>query len=113
MRVPLVTHALLWSLIDDSRLSPAARRLIENPVTEVAVSLASYREMAIKIGKRNYTLPEPCDAFMMQEPALNDFRILPVEIHYTNLLTAQSLVDDIPIVTVDAAFNSHGVSRIW
>jgi PIN domain nuclease of toxin-antitoxin system len=128
MRVLLDTHALLWFLIDDARLSAAARRLIENPDTEVEVSPASYWEIAIKISKGKYTLPEPYDVFMTRELAMNDFRILPVEIRHTNLLTtlashhsdpfdrlliAQSLVDDIPIVSVDEAFDSYGVTRIW
>ena len=128
MRVLLDTHALLWFLIDDARLSAAARRLIENPDTEVEVSPASYWEIAIKISKGKYTLPEPYDVFMTRELAMNDFRILPVEIRHTNLLTtlashhsdpfdrlliAQSLVDDIPIVSVDEVFDSYGVTRIW
>ena len=32
---------------------------------------------------------------------------------FDRLLIAQSLVDDIPIVSVDEAFDSYGVTRIW
>lgn len=49
MRVLLDTHILLWCLADDPKLSNQARRLIEN-ATEVYISVASYWELAIKIG---------------------------------------------------------------
>ena len=116
MRVLLDTHALLWFLLDDPQLSLAARLLIENPATEVEVSPASYWEIAIKIAKGKYALPEPYEVFMVRELAHNEFRILPVEIRHTALLTtlashhrdpfdrlliAQSLVEGIPIVSVD------------
>jgi PIN domain nuclease of toxin-antitoxin system len=128
MRVLLDTHALLWFLLDDPQLSLAARLLIENPATEVDVSPASYWEIAIKIGKEKYTLPEPYEVFMVRELADNEFRILPVEIRHTALLTtlashhrdpfdrlliAQSLVEGIPIVSVDEAFDPYGVTRLW
>ncbi len=128
MRVLLDTHALLWFLLDDPQLSFAARLLIENPATEVEVSPASYWEIAIKIGKEKYALPEPYEVFMLRELADNEFRILPVEIRHTALLTtlaghhrdpfdrlliAQSLAEGIPIVSVDKAFDPYGVTRLW
>ncbi len=109
-------------------ISYAARLLIENPATEVEVSPASYWEIAIKIGKEKYSLPEPYEVFMLRELADNEFRILPVEIRHTALLTtlanhhrdpfdrlliAQSLVEGIPIVRVDEAFDPYGVTRLW
>lgn len=128
MRVLLNTHTLLWFLLDDPRLSLAARLVIENPTTEVEVSPASYWEIAIKIGKAKYILPEPYEVFMVRELADNEFRILPVEIRHTALLTmlashhrdpfdrlliAQALAEGIPIVSVDEAFDPYGVTRLW
>ena len=128
MRVLLDTHALLWFLLDDPQLSLAARLLIEDRATEVEVSPASYWEIAIKIGKGKYDLPEPYEVFMGRELAENEFHILPVEIRHTALLTtlpshhkdpfdrlliAQSLVEGIPIVGVDVAFDSYGITRFW
>ena len=69
MRVLLDTHTLLWFLLDDPRLSLAARLVIENPTTEVEVSPASYWEIAIKIGKAKYILPEPYEVCI--RPAKN------------------------------------------
>jgi len=128
VRVLLDTHALLWFILDDPHLSAKARMLIEDPTTEVAVSPASYWEIAIKIGKKKYALPEEYDVFMEREIAGNEFRILPIEISHTALLTTlpdhhndpfdrllvvQALVEQMAIVSVDFAFDAYGVTRVW
>ena len=59
MRLLLDTHTLLWFGLDDRRLSATARGLIEDPANEIAISPASYWEIAIKIGLGKYTLTEP------------------------------------------------------
>jgi PIN domain nuclease of toxin-antitoxin system len=53
MRVLLDTHALLWSAIDDKRLSEKARSVIENLKTDVYVSAASAWEVTtnVRLGK--------------------------------------------------------------
>ena len=52
MRILLDTHVFIWATLDDARLSPGARTLIQE-ATEVYVSAASIWEIAIKsaIGK--------------------------------------------------------------
>lgn len=59
MRILLDTHILLWALIDDPRLSPKARKMI-NTATEIYVSAATFWEMSIKVGlgKLNADLDE-------------------------------------------------------
>ena len=49
MRILLDTHALLWLLGDDPRLSDPARNVILDPMNEVFASIASFWEMAVKI----------------------------------------------------------------
>ncbi len=53
MRLLLDTHVLLWWLLGDARIGPKARALIADPANEVAVSIASPWEIALKfrIGK--------------------------------------------------------------
>ncbi len=65
---------------------------------------------------------------MHRELADNEFRILPLEIRHTALLTtlpehhkdpfdrllaAQAIVEGIPIVSADLAFDAYGVNRLW
>lgn len=59
MRLLLDTHAFLWFILDDPRLSSQADALISDPNNEVEISPASYWEIAIKIRLKKYTLPEP------------------------------------------------------
>jgi PIN domain nuclease of toxin-antitoxin system len=128
MHVLLDTHSLLWFILDDPQLSQAVRLLIEDPTSKVEVSPASYWEIAIKIGKKKYSLPEPYDVFMARELADNEFHVLPIEIRHTSLLTtmpfhhndpfdrllvAQALVEKLPIVSIDEALDAYGVTRIW
>jgi PIN domain nuclease of toxin-antitoxin system len=56
----LDTHVLLWSVLDDDRLSLLARALIEDPANTLAFSAASVWELAIKTeGRRGTGLVEP------------------------------------------------------
>lgn len=49
MRILLDTHAFLWFILDDPRLSLTARKTIADPDCEVLISPASHWEVAIKI----------------------------------------------------------------
>ena len=128
MRLLLDTHAFLWFLLDDSRLSPTARAVIAEPLNFIEVSPASYWEIAIKIRLGKYALPEPYQVFMEREIADNDLRILPIEPKHTALLTsmpryhndpfdrlliAQAIVEGIAIVSIDAIFDKYAVTRLW
>ncbi len=128
MRALLDTHAFLWFILDDSKLSTFAQGFIANPAHDIEVSPASFWEIAIKIKLQKYLLPQPYQSFMETHIASNDFTILPIlpkhtallttmELHHKDpfdrLLVAQSLVENIPIVSVDVQLDSYGVKRIW
>jgi len=98
VRLLLDTHAFLWFVLDDPRLSSEAKSAIENPDNEIEFSPASYWEIAIKIALRNYTLWEPYGPFMEQQVAINQFRILPIELRHTALLTTMPTTTRIPSI---------------
>jgi PIN domain nuclease of toxin-antitoxin system len=58
MKLLLDTHALIWFLEDNPRLSPEAKSLIEDINNEVFVSTASWFEICIKIVIGKLELPE-------------------------------------------------------
>ena len=128
MRVLIDTHTLLWFVLNDPQLSRAADALITDPTNDVFVSPATYWEIPIKVGKKKLDLFAPYDDFMNRGIQGNDFEILPIETRHTSLLTsmpmhhndpfdrllvAQALVEQMPIVSVDAAFDPYGVTRLW
>jgi PIN domain nuclease of toxin-antitoxin system len=127
-RLLLDTHALLWYVLNDPQLSATARALIDDPAQDVLVSPASYWEIAIKLSIGKYTLAVPYEDFMRQAIDGNDFEILPIEPRHTaalvtmpyhhrdpfdRLLIAQALVENLPIVSIDTAFDPYGVTRLW
>ena len=128
MRVLLDTHTFLWFLLEDPQLSTTASDVIIDPTNDIEISPATYWEIAIKIRLGKYALPEPYDIFIEREIATNDFHILPVEPKHTAVLTtlpfhhrdpfdrlliAQAMVEAIPILGVDPAFDAYPVTRLW
>ena len=128
MRILLDTHAFLWFLLNDTRLSGPGRDAIIDPLNEVEISPASYWEIAIKIALRKYALPEPYQVFMEREIAENHFHILPIEPKHTAVLTtlamhhrdpfdrlivSQAMVEGIPLVSGDTALDAYAITRLW
>jgi PIN domain nuclease of toxin-antitoxin system len=128
VRLLLDTHTFLWFLLDAPQLSTTARDVVVDPTNDIEVSPATYWEIAIKISLGKYELPEPYDVFIEREIASNDFRILPIEPKHTAVLTtlpfhhrdpfdrlliAQAMVEAIPILSIDAAFDAYPVTRLW
>jgi len=128
MRVLLDTHAFLWFILDDPKLSTLARGIIEEEKNDILISPASYWEIAIKIRLKKYSLPQPYLQFMQSQIASNEFKILPLELMHTDLLitlpihhkdpfdrllVCQSLAEGIPLVSADAGPDCYGVNRLW
>lgn len=126
------TQAFIWHATGDSKLSRKARQLIES--NEVCwLSIASIWEMAIKHNLGSLVFTKPFDELIQEQIALYDYQIYPVELRHTCLLSyldqhrkghgptvrfdrliiAQSIVDGIPVISVDPAFDLYPVNRIW
>lgn len=127
MKVLLDTHAFLWFITGDGRLSKKARRLMENVESELYLSAASVWEMAIKSSLGKLSVPVPFHEFIQQK-ILEGFVIMPVEwphaakvadlpFHHRDpfdrLLAAQALTERLPVITADPVFKKYGVKIIW
>jgi PIN domain nuclease of toxin-antitoxin system len=128
VRVLLDTHALLWFLLNDARLSGSAHTLITDPANDVFVSPASYWEIAIKISLGKYTLEEDFAEFMESQFVENDLTVLPITVEHTaivatlafhhrdpfdRLLAAQAMAESVPLVSADPVFDLYPVKRMW
>ena len=124
----LDTHAILWFFQDDPRLSAAARAWIEDPGNRKRVSIASCWEIAIKVGTGKLNLGEPTRPYLDRAIAGSNFELLPISLDHATmverlplhhkdpfdrLLIAQAIVEGVPIVGADAAFDAYPVRRIW
>jgi len=126
----LDTHSLIWYALDDPRLSVTARALIKDPGNGILVSPASFWEIAIKVSIGKLTLQRSYEDFLDLCLGPHGFRVLPIEpAHakrlavmpfppghkdpFDRLLIAQAIVEGIPIISVDPAFDAYPVRRIW
>jgi PIN domain nuclease of toxin-antitoxin system len=127
VRLLLDTHAFLWFVAGDSRLSRAARAALEREDARLCVSAASVWEMAIKSSPGRLSLPGPLQDYL-GEKAAEGFELLPVDwLHaaaverlpfhhrdpFDRLLVAQALVEGLPIVTPDRVFRKYGAQVVW
>lgn len=128
MRALLDTHAFLWWVTDDSRLSSSAQRIITEPSNTLFLSAASAWEIVIKVRLGKLTLPDAPEIYIPNRLELNRFESLPIQIVHalqvTNLpdlhrdpfdriIIAQSQVEKMPIVTVDSRITQYPVDVIW
>jgi PIN domain nuclease of toxin-antitoxin system len=124
----LDTHALLWFVWDDPRLSSRARQLIEDSDNRKLVSLASCWEIAIKAGLGKLQLGEPAGEFLGREIATNRFELLPIFFDdvtavealprhhgdpFDRLLVVQANSTPCSLISNDVAFDAYGVQRAW
>jgi PIN domain nuclease of toxin-antitoxin system len=128
MRLLLDTHAFLWFVLNDPQWSAPASALIAEPLNDVALSPASYWEIAIKISLGKYQLHEPYQSFIEREIAQNQFSILPIEPKHTaalialpfhhrdpfdRLLVAQAIVEQMPLVSCNPVLDAYPIMRLW
>jgi PIN domain nuclease of toxin-antitoxin system len=128
MRLLLDTHAFIWYTTDSSRLSITGRSLIDNGDNDILLCTASVWEMAIKhsIGRLNFSLPFM--EFIKQQIAVNRIEILEISfdhievvaslpLHHRDpfdrLIIAQSMAQQIPLLSVDAIFDAYAIARLW
>lgn len=128
MRLLLDTHALLWWLDGDRRLSLKARRAMANQSNAILVSAASAWEITTKarLGK----LPGATDvaADVAACVASQGFQPLDITIlhaqragnlagahgdPFDRMLIAQSQIEDVALVSDDQAFDEFDVRRFW
>ena len=128
MRFLLDTHALLWWLFDDPRLSPPAREILADPGNEILVSSASAWEISTKHRLGKLAVAGTLVQDMAGCVARAGFNELAVSIAHAQkaggwphlhrdpfdrMLAAQSVLEDLPLVTLDPAFGPFGVRVVW
>ena len=128
MKLLVDTQAFLYYFRGDPRLSARARILIDDVINELLLSTGSVREMAIKSSLGKLNLGEPLADFISRRLDAYRFRLLPITLEhmavvsrlpfhhrdpFDRLLIAQSMVEGLPLVSRDQAFDAYGINRIW
>jgi PIN domain nuclease of toxin-antitoxin system len=128
MNLLLDTHALLWWWLEPSRLSRRARKFVASRQNDIWVSAATGWEVLAKqrIGKLpgigglaanlfqeireegfqplSITFAHACLAGSLTQPHRDPF---------DRVLAAQSLLENLRLVSADGAFDQFGIERVW
>jgi PIN domain nuclease of toxin-antitoxin system len=124
----LDTHALLWWLFDDPRLPEVPRRLIADPSNQIYISSACAWEVCTKHRLGKLPAAEQLAQDVPGWVARAGFVELPVTLRHAQkaggwrqphrdpfdrMLAAQSVLEDLPLISRDEALDGFGVRRIW
>jgi len=127
MKALLDSHAFLWALSGDTRMSTRARDIFEGP-SSLSLSIVSIWEILIKVQLGKLGLPRPAASYIFSELVKNKIATLPIRldhlIAYENLplhhrdpfdrmLIAQGIKEELPIITADRNFQNYSVHTIW
>jgi PIN domain nuclease of toxin-antitoxin system len=128
MRLLLDTHTLIWFFAGDSQLSSIAPILIEDEDNNKLLSVASVWEMAIKKSQGNLNFTLPFQEYIEEKLSWEDFNLLNINLDHLNaivtmpfhhkdpfdrLIVAQAMVEGIPVLSKDSAFDAYSINRIW
>ena len=128
MTLPLDTHTVLWFVENAPDLSPRAQAAVEDTDNTVVCTVASVWEMATKLGLGKLAMSRPLYpefADLLEEHGIQQLAIsyrhasevAALPLHHCDpfdrLLIAQAVVENLPIVSVDQAFDPYPITRIW
>lgn len=128
MRILLDTHAFLWWIADDQRLSQRSIELISDGNNELLFSAASGWEIAIKVGRGRLDMPDPLDRFVSEQLFRNHIGVLPIQLSHAlravalpqfhrdpfdRLLVAQAQVESLPILSSDKRLSDYDIEVFW
>ena len=128
MNILLDTHAFLWWIDNNPKLSSRARGIISDASNVIFLSAASGWEIAIKARLGKLTLPDDLERFITDQLVTNAFSSLPIQLSHAlhvytlptihrdpfdRILVAQSQLEGMPILTADPQIARYPVKVIW
>jgi PIN domain nuclease of toxin-antitoxin system len=120
----LDTQSFIWYVMGDSRLPPKLRSLIEDPLNPYRISIASLWELAIKDGTGKLRMDVSLDELIHEYVLGTGLDVMPISIEhilqlralpqyhrdpFDRIIIAQSLVDNLTVVTTDPEFKKYPV----
>jgi len=128
MRLLLDTHAFLWWITDDARLSEKAREIMGDGKNQLFFSAASGWEIAIKAKLGKLKVSDDLERFIPEQVALNAIENLPILLSHVlhvyalpdyhrdpfdRLLISQAQLEGLPILTADSQISQYPVEVVW
>jgi len=128
MKILIDTHAFLWLLTGDSRLSERAREAFLDTEHKIHLSAASFWEITIKISLGKLKLKKAWMETVQKEMKRNLVIWLPIEMPhceqvtklpfhhrdpFDRILIAQAMVEGMHVLTNDSHFSDYTIKIIW
>ena len=128
MRLLLDTHAFLWWIFNDPKLSQTAKGLIADSQNQCFVSAVSAWELAIKVGQGKLRLEAPVNTLFTDHIHSNGFELLGLSLNYLlavehlpqhhkdpfdRLLVTQASAENLAIISADMMLDSYEIKRLW
>jgi len=127
MKAILDTHAFLWALAGDERMSSHARETFTGSA-DLLLSIASVWEILIKVQSGKLPFPRPAGPYVLKRMAENRIEALHITLDhllaierlpmhhrdpFDRMIIAQSMEQDCPIITADPMFKHYPIRVIW
>jgi PIN domain nuclease of toxin-antitoxin system len=128
VKLLLDTHAFLWWVTGDSRLTDRARDAIADGRNEVFFSVVSAWEIVVKAGLGRLHLEDETDVFIDEQLEANALEVLPLHLRHAlalaslpdlhrdpfdRMLIAQAANDDLTVVSADRQVAAYSVPILW
>ncbi len=128
MRALLDTHAFLWWISDDRRLSNRSREIIGDGRNELFFSVASGWEISIKAGLGRLDVPGNLESFIADQLSRNAIWGLPIYLRHAlhtrtlpdhhrdpfdRILVSQAVLEEMSLLSADPQIPSYPIEVIW
>ena len=128
MKLLLDTHAFVWWLLDDPKLSARVRSVITDADAEVFVSAVTAFELATKVRLGKFDAAREIAQRYEETMTASLFVALPVSQRHAlaagrmagehrdpfdRILASQAHIEGLPLATVDPAFRQFGITTMW
>lgn len=128
MRLFIDTHSFLWFITGSANLSAEARKSIEDLDNVRLFSIASLWEIAIKVSVGKLNLGQPFAVLFPEQLTKNLVDLLAITVDHAaavaglpfhhkdpfdRMIIAQAIVEQVPIISKDAALDAYGITRVW
>jgi PIN domain nuclease of toxin-antitoxin system len=128
MRILLDTHAFLWAITDDERLSKRAREIFTSAQKELLFSVAGVWEILTKVQIGKLSLPKSAGSYLTEQLVTNDIQVVSIRMPHVlrlerlpmhhrdpfdRILIAQSLEEELPILSADPALQNYSATILW
>jgi PIN domain nuclease of toxin-antitoxin system len=127
-QILLDTHAFLWFVFDDSRLSSSAAKTIEDARVTKLLSVVSLWEIVIKSQIGKLKLGMTLEDFFNRNVTKRELELVDIELRhllaydalplvhrdpFDRLLAAKARVLNVPILSADSVFAHYDVKLVW